>query len=293
MLVKWNNRRCIVCLLEKDLSEEHIIPQSLGGILTCKFLCRHCNSLFGKGFEAKARLAPEIRKAVTDVDLVSADFKEKLERGACYVSEFGDHTAIHKLGKDGRFGTTKLTDGSLIASDEDAPTLIASIMRKEGANDSKVDIALALWESALASDEVELGAGVKVRKWINHPANPAYTEPELSRIVPLKIAYEFAALIVGTAIYGSEFQHIRDVLLQQDEDLAKSIVTYNWADVPKPFHGIAFEGNNPTAQFQVRLFGLLAYTVRFPKIAINNPPIIYTHLLNTNEDCVRHMNQSD
>ena len=47
---------------------------------------------------------------------------------------------------------------------------------------------------------------------------------------------------------------------------------------------IAFEGNKDIAQFQVRFFGLLAYTVRFPKIAIKHPRIVYTHLLNTGED---------
>ena len=59
------------------------------------------------------------------------------------------------------------------------------------------------------------------------------------------------------------------------------MVTYNWASMPDAFHGIAFEGNHEVAQFQVRFFGLLAYTVRFPKIAIKLPPVVYTHRLDT------------
>lgn len=287
MAIKWDHQQCIVCLAKKKLSEEHIIPRSLGGILTSSFLCNSCNSSFGKGFEANARLAPEIRNAVASVEQISAAFKEKLERGATYVSQYGNHTVTHKVRADGHLATTRLQDGSLIVPETEASMRIESIMRKDGANDAMVEQALAKWEAAPPFCEVDLGLDIKVKKWNDHPANPTYTERQLSPLVALKIAYEFAALIMGKAIYRSEFQQIRDVLIQQNEYLGGSLVTCNWAHKPDSFHGIAFAGNNPTAQFQVRLFGLLAYTVCFPKIAIGYAPVAYTHRLDTNEDWVR------
>lgn len=287
MNIRWDHQLCIACLAEKSLSEEHVIPKSLGGILTCSFLCRPCNSAFGRGFEAKARLSPEIRQAVTSVEQIPADLKETLERGASYISQFGNQTATQKVRTDGHLATIKLGDGSLIVNEHETAKHISSILRKEGETDAMVEQALVKWEDSPPHCEIDLGSGVKVIKWNEHPANPAYTELQLSPLVALKIAYEFAALIVGKAIYRPELQHIRDVLVHQNEDLAKALVTYNWAHKPDAFHGIAFAGNNPTAQFQVRLFGLLAYTVCFPKIAFNHAPIAYTHRLDTNEHWVR------
>jgi HNH endonuclease len=293
MIVKWDHQRCIVCLAEKSLSEEHVIPKSLGGILTSSFLCNSCNSAFGSGFEANARLSPEIRQAVTSLEQIPIDFKEKLERGSSYVSQFGNHTATQKVRADGNLTTTRLGDGSLIVPEHEAAKHIESIMRKDGGTDAMVEQALAKWENSLPYCEIDLGSGVKVIKWNEHPANPAYTELQLSPLVALKIAYEFSALIVGKAIYRSELQQIRDVLMSQDEDVAAGMVTYNWAHKPDTFHGIAFAGNKPTAQFQVRLFGLLAYTICFPKIAISYSPIAYTHRLDTKEDWVRLTGNTD
>ena len=255
--------------------------------MTSSFLCSSCNSAFGRGFEAKARLSPEIRQAVTSLGQISADFKETLERGASYVSQIGNHTATQRVRADGNLATTKIGDGSLIVPEPEAAKHIESIMRRVGGTEAMIEQALAKWEVAPPYCETDLGLGVKVVKWNEHPANPAYTERQLNSLVALKIVYEFAALIVGRAIYRSEFLHIREVLMRQDEDLATAMVTYNWAHKPDTFHGIAFAGNNPTAHFQVRLFGLLAYTVYFPKIAIDHAPIAYTHRLDTNEDWVR------
>lgn len=36
------------------LTIEHIIPELIGGTLTVKNVCKHCNSSMGAGFEAKA-----------------------------------------------------------------------------------------------------------------------------------------------------------------------------------------------------------------------------------------------
>ena len=290
MKIKWEHLQCIVCLGQGPLTKEHVIPDSIGGILTSNFLCKGCNDRFGAGFEAKARLAPELRKAASGLDEPLSELKEKLEIGARYTSKFGEHKFEGVVRNDGNIGTRELEDGSLIVPDADAAKIIKSIMKKKGVPISDINEALANWERAPAATAVDLGADLSVRKWQNHPANPIYTEPPLSPLVPLKVAYEFSALLVGSMIYRPEFQHIRDVLITQDNNLADGMVTYNWAGKPDAFHGIAFEGNQDIAQFQVRFFGLLAYTVRFPKIALEHPRIVYTHRLNTGEDEVRLTN---
>ncbi|WP_279499560.1 HNH endonuclease [Aeromonas veronii] len=50
---------CIICLdknpITKDnpLTDEHIVPEFIGGTLTAKNVCKICNSRFGHGFEGR------------------------------------------------------------------------------------------------------------------------------------------------------------------------------------------------------------------------------------------------
>ncbi|MFA3918496.1 HNH endonuclease [Ruegeria hyattellae] len=284
MRIEWEHPACITCLGSKELSLEHVIPDSLGGILTSRFLCRECNSLFGSTFEAAARLAPELRKAASGLGPDLTQLKEKLERGAEYQSQFGDLTSRAKVRKDGNTGVLSLKDGSIVVPEEDTLTQIRSRIQKRGGTASQVEEAISRWRDAPVGQDVELVEGLHVKKWEDHPSSPTYSEPPLSPLVPLKTAYEFAALLIGGKIYDQAFDPLRTVLLDQDEELAEEMVEYMRADKPDAFHGIAFDGNIGGARFQIRLFGLLAYRVSFPSIGIKLPPVVYTHRLDTGED---------
>lgn len=285
MRIRWNHSECIVCSETNELSDEHLIPQSLGGILESRFLCKGCNESFGHGFESDSRLAPEIRKAASCHESL-INLQKELEKGACYRTTFGEQIVERKLRKDGKLGVIQLEDGSLIAPEKDAAGHIRSMLRKQGAPDQDINNAIASWEAALANDVVDIGYDLSIRKWQKHRLSPIYSEGDLSRLVPLKIAYEFTALLIGSEIYRTEFCSLRKILRHQNEEAAKSMVTYQKANNSFAFHGIAFQGNHEIAQFQVRLFGSLAYTIRFPTIAIRLPKFVYTHQLNSRSESV-------
>lgn len=44
---------CIICCLAKELTDEHIVPEFLGGGLLFRRVCRDCNSKMGSGFEGR------------------------------------------------------------------------------------------------------------------------------------------------------------------------------------------------------------------------------------------------
>ena len=67
MSADWAGARCILCLKEGKLSEEHVIPSALGGSLTCRFLCPNCNSRLGSHVETSARSDPSIVLAAREV----------------------------------------------------------------------------------------------------------------------------------------------------------------------------------------------------------------------------------
>ena len=193
---------------------------------------------------------------------------------------------------DGQFGTARLADDSLIVPEAEAASGISSILRKRGASEQKVGAAMGKLAGAEAGLILDLGRNVIVRKWANHPCTPAYTEPAMSPLVPLKTALEFAALILGVSILQSSpgLDRILKGLREQDEELAKAVVVERRAQKPAPFQGIAFMGNNPAAVIQVRLFGLLAYEVTLPATAINFGSIVYTHRLDTGEEWLHRPN---
>ncbi|MEL7107256.1 MAG: HNH endonuclease [Pseudomonadota bacterium] len=284
MNIDWNHQKCIVCHSDEPLTLEHVIPKSIGGKLTSRFICKRCNSQFGSSFEAKARLAPEIRKAASGLDSHLLELKESLEKGAQYKSAFGDHIAKSKLRSDGRLGTAQLNDGSLIVPEVDAPEKLASMLRGTGATEEEVQGALECWAQATPGQHLGLGGGISIRKWHEHPSTPIYSEAPLSSLLLLKIAFQFSALIIGGSIYDCAFQCLRKALIDGDEAASDRWVTNRWADKPDSFHGIAFLGKDKSAQFQVRLFGLLAYTVRFPNISFNHEALVYTHRIDTAEE---------
>lgn len=287
MKIPWNHSRCIVCLEQRPLTEEHVIPQSLGGILTCKFLCKGCNSSFGSGFEAQARLAPEVRKAASHLGENLRPLIDSLDRGAVYTSDFDGVTMTSKLRSDGYFGASKIADGSLVVPDVDTPKRLQSMMTKDRLPKRQIDEAIEKWANAPAGDLVQIGRDYTVRKRKGHPATPTYIEPELNPLVPLKAAYQFAALLVGGSIYGPEFASVQTVLIEQNAEAANDMVVYKTVGQPAPLHGIAFDGGHDAAQFRIRLFGRLDFTVRLPRTVIQTPAVVYTHMLESGEDSLR------
>jgi hypothetical protein len=64
MEIPWVADRCILCIEKRLLTEEHIIPNQLGGILWSRILCKDCNDYLGHSVEAKIKMDPTIRFAM-------------------------------------------------------------------------------------------------------------------------------------------------------------------------------------------------------------------------------------
>ena len=87
---------CGVSLTGSDVSEEHIIPNALGGIFTSThLLCPECNSMFGGTIDAEVfnKLAFASNLSVHERDRKKDDVSVKL------VNKDGDE---HVVGKDFR-----------------------------------------------------------------------------------------------------------------------------------------------------------------------------------------------
>ena len=288
MNIIWPGNRCIICLKEDTLSKEHIIPDALGGTLTCAFLCRDCNSYLGSSVEAEAKTDPSIRIAIENLRSSIPDLAKGLTENQEFIS-YGPGGADRGVVRSGEFQVQSKTkeDGSLIQPTDDARGSIEKNLRRADASDDVVSEALRKFDKGEENERVKVAPGVEVIKW-----SIEKLEVDLSRsrlinpIIPLKIAYEFLAILMGTVIYREvqEMTELRTVLLQNAENHGSFQVDRLNASEYKPFHGICFEGNSPHARILIRLFGWLAFRVHFKRLAFGGPRVAYTHYLDSGQD---------
>ena len=286
MKVPWSGNRCVLCLNRAPLTKEHIIPASLGGALTCVFLCETCNSNVGAYVESEAKTDPSIRLAVGHLKSAIPKLADQLMDGQAFISH-GPGGIERGTVKSGKFRTKycNKSDGSIIRSTEDARASFANKLRKS--KSSEVCSTTLLWQFDKAPENYEFFLGdQKFIKWSIERIEPDFSNTILvNSLVPLKIAFEFLCLHLGAAAYddANQMSDLRMVLGERIENHPCYAVERLCASEYKPFHGIVFEGNDPYAKVQIRLFGWLVFRVHFKNLAVDGHRFAYTHLLDSNK----------
>ena len=284
MHIPWTGKRCILCLKEVPLSAEHLIPVALGGVLTCDLLCKDCNSTLGSSFEAEVRMDPDIQIAVRKLeDQIPDKLAESISEGqpVRIQGPGGERDGKIRNGKSRvNFEKERIPGStSYVQPSDDAITNVENMMRKAGVDENQISVALRELEEAPNDHSVILTPWLSVTKWSEEKITPDLTNNKIMNpLVPLKIAFEFLACHVGTAIYN-ENQHLnqlRAALREGTKDDPCFKVERLFASEYKPFHGICFEGNDPHARVQIRLFGHLAFRVHFLRLSVSGPRWIYT-----------------
>lgn len=289
MKVPWEIGLCIVCNRAGPLSEEHLIPRALGGILTCRFLCRDCNSGFGKDVEAFAKSDPSIRLAANQLREYIPDLAKQLLKSHPYVTT-GPGPRVPGYVQNGQFRAKeqKLDDGSLILPTDKASGAITKMLKREGHGESLITRVVHDLEGVPENRRKNIAPGLEIINW-----HAEGVELDLSQSKPLddlilvKIAFEFLALCVGKKIYTNEgpLYDLRRILMKGrglDNELLR--VERFSSGGYRPFHGICIEDNLKHFQLQIRLFGRLAYHVHFPKLRVVPPRCAYTHWLGSNKE---------
>jgi hypothetical protein len=288
--VAWGGTRCIICLEPGRLSEEHLVPASLGGILASEFVCKACNDRFGHGFEAVARQSPAIRIAAHNLKGDLPDLAKAIESKQAYIVRVPDPGLEFRTAA-GLRARGRAPDGSLLVPAEDAPVVISQMMKRRGSGAQEVAQALSTLARLPVGQRASLGEEIEVVNWDQVSAQMDLSRgPTLSNLVPLKAAYEFASLLIGPAVYDIQpLDRIRKILFEQDDTAASDLVAFTYAGGYRPFHGLLFEGNAPEARLALRLFGRLAYRVTLPSIAIDAPAFSATMYLQSGEvDFIDH-----
>lgn len=292
MKIDWPGERCVLCLEKRGLCEEHLIPRALGGILTCRFLCRTCNSRFGGDVEALAKSDPSVLLAVRQLQGHIPELSRRLIEDHPHLAT-GAGPGSSGYIRDGSFRVSSHVenDGSLILPTDEARKAITTILRRDGLGETPIRRAVETFEGMAENRRTSIALGLDVVKW-----SVEGIELDLSRshlidpLMPAKIAFEFLALCGGEAVCTHDWPlpEVRRILrtgTHWDHRILR--VERLHAGDAQPFHGICNEDNSEYSEIQVRLFGCLAYRVHFPQLHVVGRRCAYTHWLSTGKEDVR------
>jgi hypothetical protein len=189
-----------------------------------------------------------------------------------------------------RVTSRRAADSSLIQPTDHARKSVETILSKSGVGEIPLAEVLRKFDETSDNHKITLAPGLEVVKWGIEKIDLDFSESRLmSPMVPLKIAFEFLACHLGTAIYDKahQMQEVRIALREMvEDDLCFEVERLHAAEY-KPFHGVCFEGNDPYARVLIRLFGWLAFRVHFRRLAVGGPRFVYTQSLATGSEDLR------
>ena len=188
MHVTWTGDRCLLCLKKVPLSKEHLIPEALGGTLTCTFLCTLCNSTLGSSFEAEARADPSIRLAVGNLQAQMPELAKKLsEDQPVLVKGPGGKERGKIQGGELRVKSRRAEDGSLIQPTDHARKSVETILRKSAIGEIPIAEALRKFDETPDNHKTNPAPGLEVVKWSIEKLDLDLSNSRLmSPLIPLK-----------------------------------------------------------------------------------------------------------
>ena len=286
MKFDWPDAHCILCRVEGHLTEEHIIPRVIGGILTCNFLCKNCNSVLG-WHEAKLKEDPSIRLAIENLRDQIPWIYERISLSQNFIGLSGGGLVEGFYRKDESNGELRFQvsasqkpDGSLVLPTDDARKRLSEMLRREGFNDAEIELKIRRFDGAPENVRVEVAPGFDIANWTVTRVDPQLDGRLLlvrpdeggeeilggAGIALLKIAFEYLALHIGTNIFGCVFDPVRDALLRNDASLSAHRIEWKRGPMVEPFHVLIVERKPSYVVVQIRLFSELIYRVHFPQL---------------------------
>jgi len=195
--------QCSICLRERPLTWEHVIPQSIGGTLEADLQCRDCNSNLGTQLVSQARKDPSLRLAIRQLKDELPDLFESMETGLPYLVTDSNDERLRAERRKGRYRIKphQRSDRSIITETNEAIRNLRKILRKDGLSSVETESALARFVEGPTNIPVKLSDRTTIIKW----SVQSTIEPHLSsglmddRVVAL-VAYNYLRLLLGNLV---------------------------------------------------------------------------------------------
>ena len=264
MRIQSNFKICSICLEEKELTFEHIIPESLGGILETDIQCADCNNKkLGSKLVSKAKKTYTIRLAVNYLKNNLPKLFKQIEEGQEYIARKNDTTTSEAVIKDGviKSKAEKASDGSINVDRQDSEKKIREIFAKEGLSKEEIDSRLDEFKNIEVDKPHKLTDSITVVKrkfvsWFQKPSEPYMDE----RVIAL-IAYNYLCMVIGDIIIDSKMNFIREFILNGTKTDNLIIEQIPYTNEYKPYHKIFSEPEETEIKITIVLFGSIVCIV--------------------------------
>ncbi|MDC5806834.1 HNH endonuclease [Vibrio europaeus] len=283
---------CIICVGEHPITQsnpltiEHIVPENIGGCLTAKNVCKHCNSKMGSGFEARAskNLTFQLPRYVGKIEGKNGSIPnpfihrgEKEELGGKYVVQ--EDLSVKTVPQ---INLREDDDGQVveIVVDKSEPHKAREMLKTRLKRQVKAEHGVSLSDEQLdeLSDKVLNSACVTTRRVEQPQLQMTHEIDEIAtQLVYLKVGYELAVYHFGIEYLKDSqanllqaclyTQHVPDTLYLSAPPLAVFGGSYG-----EQCHLVRFEGH----ACYISLFGkTYAFEFSASKAFSANPAVQY------------------
>jgi hypothetical protein len=284
MKVPWLIDRCVLCLVTRTrcdeqtwLTDAHVIPASVGGRLSCRFLCRACNSRIGGEIEAPLVSDPGIRACVEALaDQLPAELLKNLRQRQRWFVET-DLGHINSVGTSE--GNLMPVESTGFRREENAKAEMVADWRRIGMSEAEIAQHLATFDAATPGSTLLL-PGFTVRPRVDLESLDfalPYDEQLVADTLPLGIAFLYLCLILGKGAYSDQLSAVRSALLANDVSLSAGCSVHPRIDRRgcAPEHRLAIKQAAPLI-VHVQLFQERVWWVEFAELGMRQkPPLNY------------------
>ena len=290
MLVPWSDPRCVVCLGTPVAgngmtarSDAHVIPESVGGVLSAFCLCKRCNNEMGR-MEALLARDVSVRRSVNYQ--LHSRLPEKLVRRILnrleYLAdteEFGCVIAV--LDENGELQPKQ---SETIKNDKHTLDQALAELDRLGADDAAKDDLRQRFVDAGPGEMIEVRPGYEITRnidWTGVGFRDSITDPLVGHEVPLGIAYLYLALCLGERVYDPILQPVRDALKQAidgDPSPARELLPLNrrmGTGIVEPVHLLGAKQTDAGVTVTLQVWRDLAWPIEFPGIRLVGEQTLY------------------
>lgn len=276
---------CIFCFKgasEVSFSEEHLIPESVGGeLILFDCVCTGCNSRFGSDIDHEILKQPDIIIALERLKLPH-DRAQLMNQNYKIQGVSGNTEVRAKATEDGfEFPPQAMPDGSVIHPEGDyKEPLFKSILRDKRLQDAGLtqeEIKAEYTKLVDAYDKAEIGQRIEWpalgRTLIKRSdAFKIRLEPkgtgDVSRLIA-KIAYEFGFLLAGREFLLNQkvAEPLKKFIMTGEAQPGLSVMRVDTAVSDyTPAHFISFQVYDSFTKVVVGFFGSIAYMLIAPPL---------------------------
>ncbi len=270
MRIKSNFKICSICLKEKELTFEHIIPESLGGFLESDIQCADCNNRkLGSGLVSKAKRTHTIRLAINYLKNNLPKLFESIEEGQEYIAQKSDNTTSEAVFKNGKIKSKaeKANDGSINVDRQDTEKKLREILTKEGLSKENINKNIDEFKNIEVDKPHKLTDSITVIKrkfisWFQKPSESSMNE----RVIAL-IAYNYLCMTIGDVVIDSSMNFIREFILNGTKTNNLIIDQIPYTNKYAPYHKIFYELEETDTKITIILFGSIVCFVTIKNLS--------------------------